>query len=232
MPIELQSLCLFDGVRQIESASFTLSHGVTPSVAQLTIIPQVAPAIPLDGTLVWTFGDVTILFPGCRVDKASFEYTQSGLVWRLSIFDRRWQWAFGQISGSYNVRRANIGDGGLPAALALKEFPTVPPAPQVPQLQLGTIDVNTLATPQQLATLCFLAMGEAGFEVGQLPNDSRPEVQWDHDNPAQSLANLCDLLGCRVSLGIDNVARIVRLGTGALLPRVNIEAESAAIDPP
>lgn len=231
MSTELRALCLFDGVLQIEGASFTLSHGVTPSVAQLTIIPQVAPAIPLDGTLTWTFGGVVMLFPGCRVDKANFEYTQSGLVWRLSIWDRRWKWAFGAISGAYNVRHPNVGDAGLPAAQALAQQPVAPAFAGVPPLQLGTLDINTLATPQQLATLCFLAMGETVFDVSQLPNDSRPEIQWDNDSPAQALSNLCDLLGCRVALGIDNVARIVRLGVGALLPRLAIEAESAAIDP-
>lgn len=188
---DLQGYITFPGIDQVIEGSFTLSHGITPSVCTLDIQPQ-ADFVAAVGELVIVFGDVELVFPDCRIDQASFRYGPDGLVWGLSIWDRRWRWQFGDLSGTYNER--------------------------IPLGQGGSIDAYTLRTPQQLLTLCLLAMGETAFDVSQAPNDSRPEVRWVNEVPARSLAELCDLLDCRVVLGLDNSVRVCRAGVGQDLP--------------
>lgn len=218
-----KGIMAWPGINQIERGTFALTQGISPSVGVLEILPQDATTIPIDGTLTITFGTIApITFTDCRIDQASFEYGPDGQVWRLSIWDRRWKWQFagddGPISGWYNQR-----------------FPAIQPAPQVFQpgtVQLGSIDVETQQTPQQLAALLLDALGEEGYDVSQLPNNTLPEVNWDHDNPAQALHDLADRLGCRIVLGLDDIVRVVQTGLGADLPTNGVERESDVLDPP
>ncbi len=154
-------------------------------------MPQAAsPAVV--GTLVLTFGETRVEFPDCKLDYGTVERTAGGLICRLALLDHRWRWRFGQISGTYNVRRDDS------------------------QLQKNADDAdNSERTPQQLATLCLEAMGETQFDVGDLPNESRPSVEWDCVVPADALAALCDQLGCRVVLQLNNRVALRRAGVGA-----------------
>jgi hypothetical protein len=206
-----QGLAFWPGVGQVLRATYTRSQGITPSVCQLEIVPQLS-GIAEHGTLLFTYGDVKLVFPDCKVDKASFSYNEQGMIWGLSIYDRRWKWAFDATAGSFNERRQALTSFGAAA--------------------IPSIDKRTEATPQQIAKAILNVMGEKNFDVSQLPNDARPEVYYDWDNPAQALAELCDKLGCMVSLGIDNIVRLVRVGIGALLPATNALRVSAVIDPP
>lgn len=213
---------LWPGVEQIEGGSFALTQGITPSICTIEILPQDPSTIPVDGALSILFGDVVIDFFNCRVDVASFEYTQQGQVWRLSILDRRWKWRFagfnGPVSGWWNQR-----------------FPAVQPPPQDWQLgavQLGSLDVETIKLPQELAAFLLGAMGETAFDVSQMPNTAYPEVQWDNDNPSELLHSLCEQFGCRVCLGIDDVVRVCKVGFGADLPTNGVEFMSNVIEPP
>lgn len=186
MPVP-QGLCSFPGVNSVISASYTLSHGITPGVCTLECAPQ-ANTIGAGGTMLWTYGAVSFAFTGCKVDQGSLRVNTSGQVVSLAIFDRRWKWAFGSLSGTYNQREAD-----------------------------GTINADREKTPQQLASLALNAMGEVGYDVSQMPNDQRPVVAWDRDNPAQSLADLAEGLGCRVVLTIGGTVLIARTGVGATL---------------
>lgn len=210
----MQGLAFFPGVNQVISASYTLAHGITPGVATLEMAPQPG-YIGVGGTLSFQFDQVTLAFPGCKVDSATVEGTGGGYVWRLAILDRRWRWAFGAISGSYNLRHVNgklVKDGTSPGTQLVWE---------------------TEKTPQELAALCLVAMGEGLFSVGDLPNDARPTIEWDHEVPAQALAQLCDDLGCRVVLQLDGTVAIRRTGLGQALPSLPAIIErSLAIDPP
>ncbi len=188
-----QGMAFFPGVNQLIDASITLAHGISPSAATLTIGPQANVTTEI-GTLGFEFGGASIEFPDCKVDYGSFERNGNGEVWRLSILDRRWRWRFGQISGTYNVRRDDSS------------------------LQGGENDtIDTERTPQELAALCLRAMGETNFDVSDLPNEARPSVEWDYEVPAEALAALCDELGCRVVLQLDNRVAIRRVGVGAAL---------------
>lgn len=200
-----QGLCYFPGVNQVVSATMTFGHGISPSACTLTIAPQ-ANFLASGGTLSFLFNGTQIDFPGCKIDRGSLQRNSRGEVWRLTVLDRRWKWRWGKIAGSFNLRD---GAGNLKAA--------------------------TIQTPQQLAIKCLTAMGETGFDVTDLPNQSRPETKWD-DNPppAKALADLCDQLGCRVVLSpLDDNVYIRRVGQGANLPVDDLVMEdSLTVDPP
>src|SRR5262245_10022613 len=124
---ELHGRASFPGVQSVLSCSYTMSHGISPSVGQMEIVPQAG--VGLGGTLVLFDGVTTITLRDCRVDQSSVRLDQGGFVTSLSILDRRWKWAFGEISGMYNRRMEN-----------------------------GALDLTTEKTPQQLVALCLQAM--------------------------------------------------------------------------
>lgn len=217
-----QGLMTYRGISQVIEGTFAFNcHGITPSVAQLTIVPQLAAFIPLDGDFIIYQTDLGlgsgIKFIGCRVDEASFRRDTNGLVWYLHLQDRRWAWkfggAFGPLYGCYNRRNDD-----------------------------GTLDLWQLRTPRQLATLCLLAMGEpiAGplaFDVSELPNDTNPEVNWEAANPAQELDTLCTQLGCRIVYTLNNSIAIFQTGktaggaTPGPLPKVHVLESSGGLKP-
>ena len=199
----LQALLRFPGVQQVMRWSYTMSHGITPGVCTIDIVPQFG--VPAEvGTLQVLFGSVRLQFPGFVVDAARVRRSTSGMVVGLTLLDRRWKWKYGTISGRYNLRTST-----------------------------GDLDRDTEKSPQELAALLLQALGEAGFSVSELPNVARPEVDWDLANPAGVLAALCEQLGCRVVLGLDNRVHLCRTGVGALLPAIDAQRTvSLGIDPP
>lgn len=234
-----QGLMEFPGIAQIERGSGTLLQGITPSIFTLEILPQDPTTIPLIGDLAITFLpllQVPIVLYNCRIDKASFEYDQSGLVWRLSILDRRWAFRFaGDGSPDYA--------GGPVSGWFNQRFDSVQPAPtpldQMGTYQLGSLNPDTIRTPRWLAEQLLLAMGEEGYDILVLPDniDSSPlpEVVWDMDLPAVALQDLCERLGCRIvidPLRRGNPVRIVQIGVGIDLPPDYVERSSFVVDPP
>lgn len=199
-------LAAYPGVVSVESATYTLSHGITPGVCSMTIAPQPGDKIAITGPLAFTFGKVALIFPGFKVDLTSLRYDSLGAVVTLSLVDRRWKWAFGQLSGQFNQREWD-----------------------------GTILQFHQRTPQQLASLCLDTMGELGYDVSQIPNDNLPAVTWNVIPPMQALADLCDSLGCRVVLRLDGTVNICRVGVGLSLPvsnRIPIANFGQNIKPP
>ncbi len=198
-----QGLFRFPGIFSILGGSFTLAHGTAPSYAIIRLSPQANFAAP-QGTLEITYGgDPPIQFPDCKIDIARLDVGSGGQVWTLRIADRRWKWAFGEITGRYNLVKPG-----------------------------GRIDLDTEKSPQDLATLLLKEMGEVRFDVSQLPNETRPYVEWASDNPAEMLSRLCDTLGCRVVLQLDNRVKICRLGDGGSLPTARIMGGGFGFDPP
>ena len=188
----------FSGIDLMIGATFTLSHGITPSSALITTIPQPR-LLPDIGTLTFSFRGVRIQFEDCAVDRASLRIGPGGQIWTLRILDRRWKWQFGSISGRYNAREADT-----------------------------TIKAGTERSPKVLAVMLLNAMGETHIstdssEVGDIPTNTRPFVDWRDANPAQELATLCEQLGCRIVLGTDDRVRIWRIGNGKLLPANGLE---------
>lgn len=200
-----QGICTFPTLNRITSASFTLSHGITPSSAIVTVDFQAArPAA--GGTLSFHFGRTRVNFPGCRINTARGSYSRGRRI-QFQIVDRRWKWQAnnggGHITGKYNVRQPD-----------------------------GKIQKGTRKSSQELAGMLLDAMGESGYDVSQMPNGGNPQVDWIAVSPAQELAKLCDALGCRIVLHLDNRVRIHRQGVGAGLPTAGALTHSYGIDPP
>lgn len=194
---------LFPGLNSVLGATMTLAHGTAPSFIVCRITPQNNFTVP-QGTAQFVYGnEPPITFPDCKIDIASLDVGTGGQVWTLRIADRRWKWAFGEITGRYNLVKPN-----------------------------GRIDLDTEKSPQDLAKLLLKEMGEVRFDVSQLPNETRPYVEWASDNPAEMLNRLVEPLGCRVVLGLDNRVRICLLGTGANLPTTRIMGGGFGFDPP
>lgn len=199
----LQGILRFPGIFSVRDWSFTLSHGISPSVAVLEIIPQEDfPADP--GVMTIEFGDVLIEFPGCVIDQATVKRDRGGMVTSVSIKDRRWMWKFGTpLSGRFNLRN-----------------------------QDGSIWQPSLMSTQDLALECLDAMGEEGADVSGLPMGSYPEVNWNHANGAQELDRLVSGLGCRIVYDLDDIVSIQVAGQGDDLPTVGARTLSFGVDPP
>jgi hypothetical protein len=199
-------LYTFPGVENIVSMSGTFTHGITPSVFTLVIAPQ-DDFEGIAGDLVLFDGEATITFVDCKVDRHSFEFNEQGQIWRLQVLDRRWKWRWGAISGFYNMRN---DDGSLKLTLE-----------------------GNQKSPQELAALCLEVMEETDYDIGDLPDESRPITEWDQDLAAEVLAQICDELGCRVVLGLDDNVSICLAGEGEDLPDDDLVIDdSLTIDPP
>lgn len=217
-------IATFPGIDQIVDAQYTRAHGIQPGVATISIAPQ-ANIVGDIGDLVFTFagtsqnGNNTYTFSDCKLDRMNFELTTNGFIMRIAVFDRRWKWDFPTITGSYNMRHEN---GELVTDLSTTQ-----------SQQTANLIWQTEKTPQELASLCLDAMGESGYDVSALPNNSRPLVEWDWVNAARALEDLCESLGCRVVLKMDDTVEICQVGVGAPLPdNLDIRMRSPGIDLP
>jgi hypothetical protein len=185
-----QGLVTYPGIVAWESFEITDLSGITPAVATMQVYPQEGFPDP-EGDLVLTYGDNTIVFKNCHIDAAHYSRNGGGKIVQVRFLDERWKWKAGYfVTGRYNRRLPN-------------NF--VEPAHE--------------KTPRELATLCFEALEVESFDVTALPNDARPDINWEHASAAEELAKLCDDLGCRIvpqrSTGI---WLIVVTGNGVELP--------------
>ena len=161
----IQGRFRFGEVVGVERLEFTRSRGVTPSVCQFRI-PAVGRPLPTKPSpMVFMDGRNSYTFRDCIVGDIALDASESGQSWIVTVFDRRWRWAFGEISGQYNIRRAGK---------------TIPKASK---------------TPRELAALCFEALGEDRYDVSLMPNYLQPEVNWVMENPGAALESLCSQVG-------------------------------------
>jgi hypothetical protein len=205
-----QGFFVWPGIDNFFHGQFSFTHGASPSLATLYIAPPLNPGdLQQIGQLQIVYGGTVMFFPDCLLDFVSIERSPDGQVlWGLHILDRRWMWKdLGRISGNYNIRRGE-GDGEQ------------------------TIWPITARNPQQLATLCFEALGEPAFDVSGLPEDDFPETEWDYRRPAEALLELTDRYGCRIVLGLDNAVRVLRANEGESLDESQYMSGGATINPP
>jgi len=179
----------YPGVVAYESFSITDVSGITPSRGVLEMYPQYG--IPdVNGDIVLTYNQYQITFPNCRLDSFSYQRNSGGKIVTVSFLDERWSWKYANITGRYNIR-----------------FPD------------NFVDPAHERDPQTLVSMCFDALGVQAYDVSQLPNDARPDIDWDHANPAEEMAKICDDLGCRiVPIRSTGVWTICVTGVGANLP--------------
>jgi len=178
----------------IKTLTMPLIHGIAPGVGSITAVPFAGFANTV-GDLVLTYGSTTIRFPDCSIVNPSLRGgANSPRMWSLSVLDRRWKWKFGEVSGRYNSLRPD-----------------------------NMIDDRTEKTPRELATLLLNAMGEENYDISALPDTARPFIDWYYTNPALELQNLCESLGCRVILQLDNRVVLKRVSVGDPLPQTGQE---------
>lgn len=188
MPLNFGQI-FYPGLFSIESGTVTDISGISPAEIHIECYPQFG--FPdQDGDVTFTYNSTVITFKNCTIDRATFQRDSGGKIVSIKILDERWKWAYGQITGRYNIRLPN-----------------------------NFVDPAHEKTPQELATLCFQAMGVINFDVSALPNDARPDVDWEGVNPAQELATLCDDLGCRIVPKRSTQSWVIcATGVGANLP--------------
>jgi hypothetical protein len=215
-----QGLLLFPGINAILDWSFTLTHGTGPNIANVTIAPQAT--IPqFDGTMTIVYGgQIVAAFLNCRIDASSIERNTQNMIVRLNIKDRRWKWAFPTISGNYNQWKDNTDLGSGMSGNTSAE-----------------LVAGTEAAPIWLMSQCLLALGEDldDYDLTKVPNDSRPEVDWDYTPASEALAQLADYTGCRVIMRADekNSISVQPEGTGGDLPQtLDIQYIDPSVDPP
>lgn len=204
--------CTFPGIVAVIRFTATIGHGETPGVFILDIAPQPNPPA-LIGPLTIDFAGNTYTWEDCRAVYASYKRDGSGRVVSLTIEDWRWRWRFGAISGRYNVRE--------PVSFAQNE-------------SAGIVE-HTEKTPRELLKLCFEQVGQADstVDVSLVPDDPRPEIEWEVEPAAQAAASLCDLLGCRIVPMPGNAVKICPLGEGADLPEHPSRTDlNQVLDPP
>jgi hypothetical protein len=227
---------VYPGIKKIIKVSYSRSHGITPDIAIIEMTPQTLDPrdddfeeIAADGWLLFQWDTVTettnslgtheiektvqVYLQGCRPDKANVKTTNSGEIWSIPIFDRRWRWEFGSFSGHWNVKKN------------------------------GVLEIRKKRTPRELADLCLEAMGEIKYDTTALlelenlkslpyQNEIFPEVHWDRIPPAKALNELVTALGYRVCLGWDDRVRVEKYGTGAKLPKGDLSTGGFATDLP
>ena len=184
-----QGLISFPGVLQTREVSFVLSHGHQPSVAVFEIVPQ-SSMVPTVGDLVLTYDTTTITFPQCKINTSLMRFSSEGYLYHFAVMDRRWKWSYGEVTGAFNLRKPD-----------------------------GRVDTITEKTPQDLCQILLGNMGITGtIDVSAVPDGSRPQVYWYASNPAEELAKLCVLLGCRIVYNPPDNVTIARAGVGTALP--------------
>jgi hypothetical protein len=217
------------GIGGVESCTMTLSHGITPATAVLRALPgPLAPAA--EGTLVISDNNETVTLNGCRVSYFEHEQDEHGTIWQISILDRRWRWAeMGAINGFYNQLDNN-----------------------------GKLIPWTIRSPTELAVLCLEAMGEGGYTVnlppglpssignalpspdGFLPTGynypptgTNPPINWNAIPPAQALAQVADMFGCRVIYQVStDTVYVGPIGDGTALPPGSLHRQGPSLHPP
>lgn len=206
---DLHGTATYPGLESVVSATYTCSHGVTPSAATL-VVAEATDVRLMAGTgdLVFSDGTRDVTVKGCR--PVAVEKTRAGDGWgyAVQLLDRRWAWQFGDVSAVYNERD-----------------------------QAGQIKAESRATPKQMATVLLNEMGEDGYDIDALPDDlpdeALPSVSWDHDNPAQALAALCDQLGLRVVYQpVRDRVMIAAPGDGKAFPERDATEETPAFNLP
>lgn len=185
----VQGTMSYPGILRYESLDFCDLTGVTPAVATIQCYPQDDLPSP-NGDIVINYGSNQITLKYMHVDSIAYHQDGGGKIVTVRLVDERWAWDFYQITGNYNIR-----------------FPN------------GLVDPAHEKKPQELATLLFQMLGVDAFDVSLLPNDARPEADWENANAAAELEKLCNGLGCRVvPVRSLNLWRICVTGDGNDLP--------------
>lgn len=192
------------GIQAISGFHGEQSHGPSPGRFLIACFPQDKPP-EAQGTLTLRYSNgFKREFKDCIIDSASSQFNESGDVVGIVILDWRWRWQGGEISGRYNQRSL----GG----------------------KIST-DFYEAKSLRELAELCLKKMSQTGFDVSEIPNGDFPTINWDAENPAAALQNLCESVGCRIVPQKNNRVKICRAGKGKeLFPDLPYTGLGAALE--
>lgn len=161
----------FPGLHGIKSASITITDGVQPSVALVTCASD--NQLPEDvGTLQLDYDGTgtSLILPNSAVNQAMENSGSAGNTVTFQILDRRWRWKFAPpASGRFNRREPD-----------------------------GKVVPSSETTPQELVIGLFNLLGEVDYQVGDLPNDTRPEIDWIDADTSGALSQVVGDLGCTI----------------------------------
>lgn len=190
---DLHGVFRYDGMKSFLAGSYTCSHGITPGVVTLTLADEAdVPNLADVGSVTIEDGLRSVTLKNCKLVSVTRQ-VGSAIEYLVQLYDRRWVWRQGSISGRYNVRDVS-----------------------------GKIDPLTRKGPRALAALLLDAMGEVGYDLTALPievvDEAMPEVDWDYTNPSEALADLCDLFKLRVVYQPTfDMVKICKPGVGAAM---------------
>lgn len=215
------------GIVSPTSCTYTQSHGIQPGVAVIVCNPQ--PGIPYasEGTLTIYDGTTAIRLPGCKVVQAKEERNASGVVWKISIVDRRWKWGE---CGSISLYANQLDPNG-------KFIPW------------------TVASPIEIAQRCLFHMGETRYKidlpvgltteaaagikqflptgVNFPPSGVNPPIDWQTQRPMVVLSQLADMFGrVVVYRWKDDSVWITQRGSGGPLPPGSVKSTCPGVDVP
>jgi hypothetical protein len=192
----LHGVATYPGLTGFLSADYTVSHGVSPGLVTIKFAPPddafINDLAPIGDVLI-TDGFREIPVKDC-IASGLVKQKEEGYIWTLTLYDRRWKWQFGSIDGRYNERDNS-----------------------------NRVKAETKLKTHDMATRLLDAMGEKNYDLGDLPDpddeEQLPTVNWEAENPAKALADLCDVFNCRVIFQpIANRVKIMFAGSGAALP--------------
>lgn len=198
------------GLSNYTRFGYTCVHGITPGVITLVVPDEGFEELRFPGKIdiEVTDGIRRFTLRECLATEAVRQPEQDGYGYRVTLLDRRWKWQDTAISGVYNQRD-----------------------------DLNKIREETRKTVHELATLCLKAMRVNRFFLGSLPNpdvnEALPSIQWDNQNAAQALADLCDQFKCRVVYQpVQDRVLLTVAGTGVPLPGELYTEDSPSFEVP
>jgi hypothetical protein len=208
----------FAGAQSFVSCEYTCSLGISPGEGLYVIKPDAGPLQEISD-LVLTDNVTTLTVPRCKIYDFDVHIGSDGQYVTLRFYDRRAFWEFPTVSGSYNQPQEQtltvpvVNHGTNPQG-----NPVLPPPPP-PDPKEAPIKPWTEKKLPELARLCLEAMGEKNYDVSALDPNATPTVDWEEENAARALNQLCEDHGCVVAYrpGEDRVV-VCRQGEGKSLP--------------
>lgn len=191
-------LTFCSGVEQVQSAYYTLTNGALASQVLLRILPQIG-QIPTDCNVVFSGGFASVPLRRCVVDFGSIQRNLRGQVVSLRLWDRRYWWQFGEVTGRYNIHLAD-----------------------------GTIDDRNKRSLRELAQILLAEAGEENSDASVLPTDVYPEIEWSMVPPMFALEKMIARYGYELCWNpVFDLVHIQPDGVGADLPHTDDTANSS-----
>ena len=183
-----QGSATFAGLRTV-GGSFSMGNGAQPG--QGIIVTNADSVAAPTGTLTLSYGGTNLVFPNCKTDRANyFEGLGGHRLMRHRIRDGRWQLAEAMVGGRFNRRGA---DGRV-----ITQGNNRKNVRELFEELFGQLNINA--------------------NLGSLPTDQYPLVEWDGQTGSVAIDLLCARTGFAFSLGNNGVYRVDAIGAGPDLP--------------